>query len=185
MKFKVLLFAWILFYPLILIGQTYFTDKGFISFFSSAPLEDIKAENFRVSSLINLKTGRMVFRVPIRAFEFDKSLMRTHFNEEFMETDKFPSGEFEGNIKNIENMDLTVKGLHNVTVVGKLTIKGITQDVEIEGTLEVLDEKIIGNSVFTVILEDYDIKRPSVLRRNIAEEVEVTVKMEYVPYGGK
>src|SRR5947208_1580392 len=78
----------------------FFTKSGRISFYSKAPLEDIEAENRSVTAVLDTKTGMVQFAVPMKAFEFEKALMQEHFNENYIESDKYPKAEFKGQVLN-------------------------------------------------------------------------------------
>lgn len=159
----------------------YICKDGFINFFSSAPLEDITADNNKVSSVLNTKDGKIVFKVPIKSFTFEKSLMQEHFNEEkYMWSEKHPYAQFSGNITNLGDVDFGKAGSYPVKINGELTIRGVKQPREIDGTLVVAaDGAIEGNAKFKVKLEEHEVPIPSVVIENIAEVVDVTVKMQY------
>ncbi|MTI23049.1 YceI family protein [Fulvivirga sp. RKSG066] len=156
-------------------AQKYKSSSSTITFFSEAPLENIDATTSEASSIFDESTSEIVFSVPINTFEFDKSLMQEHFNENYLESEKYPKATFSGKIY---GYDHTSTGQQQVTAKGEMTIHGETQQVEITGTLQKSDQIEI-NSKFMVTLEDYKIKIPKVLWKNIAEEVEVTVNFIY------
>jgi polyisoprenoid-binding protein YceI len=160
------------------IAQKYSTETTFVSFFSDAAIEDIKADNKKTAGVFNSATGDIAFSVPIKDYEFEKSLMKEHFNEKYMETEKYPKSTFQGKVS---GYDLNATGLQNVTSKGKLTIHGETKEVEIPGTIEKQGEKLLMKSKFIVKLEDYKIAIPQLLWQNIAEQVEVTVDFTFKP----
>lgn len=160
----------------------YFTRTGNISFFSEEVIENIEAHNKQVSSFLNVNTGELVFSVPMKAFEFKKSLMQEHFNENYIESDKYPKSSFKGRIDNIKTVNLQQDSIYKVKVNGLLTIHGITQPVNAEGTLEVKEGKIAAKSIFYVKPEDYAIEIPLLVRDHIAKNIQVTVNMNYEPY---
>lgn len=163
-------------------AQLYSTDKGHIKFFSSTPVEDIAADNRGVSSVLNSSTGALMFKLLIKNFKFENSLMQEHFNENYMESEKYPASEFKGTILEVQRIDFTKPGKHNVTVSGDLTIHGVKNAVKHPGTLEILsDGSVKAFSKFPVKVADYKIKIPSIVFKNIAEVVEVTVDMNYAP----
>ncbi len=159
-------------------GQKYVIEKSYIKFFSDATLEDITADNTRASSIFDSGSGEIVFSVPINEFQFAKSLMKEHFNEKYMESEKYPRSTFQGKL---ENFDPNAKGLQQATAVGKLSIHGRTRDVRIPGTVERKGDNLIMKAKFIVKLEDYEITIPQILWQNIAEQVEVTVEFTYEP----
>jgi polyisoprenoid-binding protein YceI len=159
-------------------SQKYMTRNGHIRFFSSAPLEDIEAHNKQVNAALDTESGDFVFRVLIRSFEFEKALMQEHFNENYLESHKFPNASFQGKVTNLSEIDFTKDGTYEATVEGKLTIHGVTNDIVEKGTFTVKDGVIEGFSKFDVKVADYDIKIPSAVTDNIAESIEVTVDVK-------
>jgi polyisoprenoid-binding protein YceI len=157
-------------------AQKYTAEKSYISFFSDATVEDITANTNKASSIFNTATSEIAFSVPIKEFQFAKSLMREHFNEKYMETEKFPKASFQGKFTNFQAQGT---GVQNVRAQGKLTIHGVTKDVDVPGTIEIQGQKILMKSKFMVVLEDYQVTRPQLLWQNIAEQVEVTVEFTY------
>jgi polyisoprenoid-binding protein YceI len=153
-------------------GQKYSIESSMVSFYSHATIEDITAENKKVAGLFNSANNEIVFSVPIKEFEFAKSLMKEHFNEKYMETEKFPKATFQGKI---EGFSLTASGPQQARAIGKLTIHGVTKEIDVSGTMEVVNGKVTMKTKFVVKLEDYNITRPQVLWQNIAEQVDVTI----------
>lgn len=159
-------------------GQKYVLEKSAITFFSDAVIEDITATNRKVGSILNMQTFEIVFSVPINEFQFRKKLMQEHFNEKYLETEKFPKSTFSGTIT---GLNLTVQGVQSVSASGKLTIHGVTTPVVIPGTAEVQAGKLFLKSTFIIKLADYNITIPQLMWQNIAEQVEVTVDFTYKP----
>jgi hypothetical protein len=158
-----------------IVAQSLVADKGTVTFFSSAPLEDITAVNENVSCLFDLSNKNIAFSIPIAQFKFKKSLMQEHFNEKYMESEKFPKATFQGTLEGLQD----VGGVQQVKALGKLTIHGVTRDVAIDGYLERAKEGGARlKSIFLVKLEDYNIVRPQILWQNIAEQVEVTLDLK-------
>jgi hypothetical protein len=159
-------------------AQKYIVADGMISFFSSATLEDIKAENYKVASVFNTATNEIAFSIPINEFQFEKKLMQEHFNEKYLESEKYPKSTFSGRV---EGFNPAAQGIQQATAKGKLTIHGVTRDVEIPGTVERQSGNLRIKSRFIVRLEDYKVKIPKLMWQNIAEQVEVTVDLLYKP----
>lgn len=162
--------------------DTYYTKTGHIRFFSEAKLEDIQAENDKVVSFLRVNSGEMIFKVSIKSFEFPKSLMQKHFNEKYMYSDEHPNATFKGKVLDIDKIDFSKDGKHDVEVEGTLEIKGVEQKRKEKGSLEIKGDQIIAKSVFDVPLVDHEIKRPSIMTKNIAEIIEVTVDLKYEVY---
>jgi hypothetical protein len=162
-------------------GQKFMTKNGYIGFFSHTPVEDIKADNNQVAGALDISTGELVFQVLIKSFHFEKALMEEHFNENYMESDKFPKSTLKGKIINLSDVDFTKPGKYDVTVEGDLNIHDVTNKVSVKGTIEVVTEGINATSKFNIVPEDYKISIPGVVRDNIAKNLEVTVTMKYSP----
>ena len=162
-------------------AQKYMTKNGYIGFFSHTPMEDIKADNNQVAGVLDISTGEMVFQALIKSFHFERATMEEHFNENYMESEKFPRSSFKGKITNLSSVDFTKNGSYDVTVEGELTIRDITNKINIRGTLEVVTGGINANSKFFISPEDYKINIPGVVKDKISKDLEVTVTMKYTP----
>lgn len=157
-------------------SQRYMAEQGLISFYSDAPVEDITASNRNVTSIFTASTGAIAFSVPIRDFEFEKKLMKEHFNDKYMESDRFPRSTFSGTIT---GFSMTSNGPQRVRAQGKLTIHGIVKEIDVPGSLEVKDGIVHMKTRFNVLLADYGIKIPQLLWENISEEIQITVDLTY------
>jgi polyisoprenoid-binding protein YceI len=162
-------------------AQKFMTKNGFISFYGHTPMEDIKADNNQVASVLDISTGDLVFQVLIKSFHFDRALLEEHFNENYMESDKFPKATFKGKITNLQSINFTKNGTYDVTVEGDLTIRDATNKINAKGTIEVVSGGINANSKFIISPEDYKINIPGVVREKIAKNLEVTVTIKYSP----
>lgn len=160
------------------IAQKWTSEKSMLVFYSHAAIEDIRAENTKGSALFDTSSGNVAFIIPIKDFQFAKALMQEHFNEKYMESDRFPKATFQGKM---EGFDLSLKQEQQVTAKGKLTIHGTTHDVSVPGTITVNSSILAMHAVFVVKLEDYKIAIPQLLWQNIAEQVEVTVDFSLKP----
>lgn len=161
----------------------YTTESSEISFFSSTPVEDIAAVNETSTSLLNVAKNDIVFRVPIAGFKFEKPLMEEHFNENYMDTEKYPYATFKGKLS--DTLDLTKDTIYNVSATGMMTIHGVAQAETYKGVVESKDGKATLKCEFNVKLKDHKIKVPKVVFANIAEEIEVKVSFQYKPYEKK
>ncbi|MEO0471941.1 MAG: YceI family protein, partial [Bacteroidota bacterium] len=130
-------------------AQKYMTRTGHIKFESETPLEKIEADNNQVSSILNTENGEMVFAVLMKSFQFEKALMQEHFNEKYVESEKFPKSTFKGKIKDIAGVDFTKDGVYEVQVEGELSLHGITKSVNTPGSIEVKDGKISALASFS------------------------------------
>jgi polyisoprenoid-binding protein YceI len=160
--------------------ERYLTKQGYISFYSHTPVENIKAENNQVLSIADLSNGDMAITILMKAFAFEKALMQEHFNENYIESDKYPKANFSGNITNLEDI---LAGNNSIALIkGNLTIHGITRSVTIESKITVENKMVHLHGKFKIAVADYDIKIPAIVRRNIAEEVEITFNLKHQPY---
>ncbi|HRI26478.1 MAG TPA: YceI family protein [Chitinophagales bacterium] len=160
----------------------FFTKNGHIDFFSATPMENISANNDKVVSILDTETGKLDFQVLIKAFEFEKALMQEHFNENYMESDKFPKSTFKGQIVNLSDVNFSKNGTYQVKVSGDLTIHGVTKAVQAPGTITVKDGTITATSKFTVAVADYNIEIPKLVKDNIAKNIDINLSMNYQPY---
>ncbi|HNQ82193.1 MAG TPA: YceI family protein [Bacteroidales bacterium] len=160
-------------------AQKYMTKNGNIKFYSETPIETIEATNNQVNAALDSQTGDLVFKVLIKSFQFEKALMQEHFNENYMESDKFPNSTFVGKVTNLTAVDFSKEGSYEATIEGDLTIHGVTKKISEKGTFTVkAGDKIHGISKFNVKPADYSIKIPGAVVKNIAETIEVTVDIE-------
>lgn len=170
--------------PTVLFAQPIYTAiSSEVHFFSEAPLENIEATNKNAKSLLNIDTKEVAVIIGIRQFKFEKPLMEEHFNENYMESDIYKTADFKGKIN--EQIDFIKDGEYDVTVSGKLTIHGVTQDRTIPGKIIVKGKSINIYSKFQVALKDHNIKIPTAVIKNIAELVDVTVNISYEPKAAK
>lgn len=156
-------------------AQRFMTKNGHISFFSKAPLEDIEAHNRHVNAAYDASKGELVFRVLMKSFEFEKALMQEHFNENYVESHKFPNATFTGRVTNFAEIDVTKNGTYKAIVEGELTIRGITKPVKENGTFEVTGDEITGKCVFNIRLADHNVTIPKAVASNISETIEIRV----------
>jgi polyisoprenoid-binding protein YceI len=154
--------------------------SGNVSFFSKAPLEDIEAHNNKAQSVINTTTGEIAVKVPIKSFVFENGLMQEHFNENYLESDKYPFATFKGKIN--ESIDWTKPGSHPVSATGKLNVHGVERDQTIKGKLDVGSGKLQLDADFTVALADHKIEIPTLVFQKIAETIAVTTRFVYQPH---
>jgi polyisoprenoid-binding protein YceI len=149
------------------------TDASSISFFSKSPLENIEATNKKVTIVLKTTTNDIQFAVPMISFKFPKALMEEHFNENYVESAKYPTSTFKGKIN--ETIDFNADGEYKVSVNGTLDLHGVKKDIDANGTLIINGTEILINSSFKLKVADYGIKVPSLYVKNIAEVVDVKV----------
>lgn len=156
-------------------AQKYFTKQGDISFYSDAPTEKIEAFNHKATCVIDLETGNMQWAVLIKAFEFKKALMQEHFNENYMESSKFPKANFKGSIKGFEDKDWSSNGTFELPFEGELTVHGVDKQVDGIASFTIADGMIKATSKLIVKCSDFDISIPKVVEENIAKQIELTI----------
>ena len=154
--------------------ELFITRDGNIDFFSSTPIEDIKAINSQVSCVLNKTTGEFAFQVPIKGFVFKNALMQEHFNENYLESDLYPKSVFKGKITDWEKINLSDKAV-DVIIAGELTIHGVKKKIKASGKIWNAKDKIMGECSFDIAVADYDIKIPRIVRENIAKIIKINV----------
>lgn len=170
-------------------GQAkYFTKKAKITFDATTPTspEKIRGLNENAISVIDASNGAMEFMVSMTAFAFEKALMGEHFNENYVESDKFPKANFKGTVTNIKDVDLNKDGTYPVDVKGSMTIHGVSHEVAAKGTLTTKDGAIVsGKSEFKLLLSDFKIEIPSLVGDKVAKEAKIKVESDYQPVVAK
>jgi polyisoprenoid-binding protein YceI len=155
----------------------YFSKAGKISFYSKAPLEDIEAHNTKAVSVFDLSTGQIEFSVLIKGFEFEKAKMQEHFNENYLESDKYPKAVFTGTMNNFKEINLAKDGVYNVDVSGSLRLHGITKSQSAKAVITVKGGTVSAVSDFTIALADFNIKIPALVAEKISKTVRVVVNV--------
>jgi polyisoprenoid-binding protein YceI len=159
-------------------SQILMTKNATISFHSHTFLENIDAVNDKVMAVIDGNKKNIAFSLLMKQFDFPKKLMQTHFNENYVESDKYPKATFSGSYT--ENADLTRDGTYQLKVSGKLNIHGVTREVQIPATLTVKGGSITGTTTFKLNPKDYNIGIPFIVRDKIEKENTVKVKAEWI-----
>ncbi|KQM66337.1 hypothetical protein ASE74_07960 [Pedobacter sp. Leaf216] len=149
------------------------------SFFSTTPVEDIDAQSKTGASAINTKTNEIIFKINNTSYQFKKKLMQEHFNENYIESDKYPTSDFKGKI--VEQIDFSKPGTYPITVKGNLQIHGVTKEYTAKGSLVIGNNEAKASSAFNVKLADHDIKIPTIVFKQIAETIQVKMTATYQP----
>ena len=157
-------------------SQVYLTRSGFVGFYSKTSLEDIKAENNQAFAAIDPGKKTLAFSLLLKGFVFTKQLMQEHFNENYVESDKYPKATFSGSYTG--DVPLDKDGVYKVTVKGNLTLHNVTRPIEAPATLEVKGGRLLGTAEFKVKPEDFSISIPSVVRDKISQEMRVNVRVD-------
>lgn len=172
------LFSIVLFAYSVNAQKIYSTKSGTVSFFSETPMEDIKAKTSEVESKLAPSNGQIVFMLLIKGFHFKNQLMEDHFNENYMESTKFPKSDFKGVITNIKEINFEKDGSYPATVKGNLTIRGVTKEVQTKGTIDVKDGKAAAKCKFDIKLKDYGVTG-AYIGSKISETISITVDCQY------
>jgi polyisoprenoid-binding protein YceI len=159
----------------------YFTKTGKVSFYSKSSLENIEAHNKNAVSVFDRSTGQVEVSILMKAFEFEKALMEEHFNENYVESDKFPKSVFKGKINELSAIDFSKNGKYTGTVTGQLNLHGQTKDINAPVTFTVNNGSINVTTEFKLLLEDYKIAIPSIVKDNISKEITITLQSDFVP----
>lgn len=154
----------------------YFTKTGKVSFVSDAPMEKIEGNNKTVIAVMDAKSGKLQFALQMKSFEFEKTLMQEHFNENYVESGRFPKAEFKGSILNHADINYKKDGSYPAKVKGQLTIHGQTKDVETKGLVKVKGGKIYTESTFDILLSDYNISIPSLVKEKVSNSVAISME---------
>ena len=173
-------------YAILLVPLLYFqtSDKviarqGKVSFFSYTPVENIKAENNQVLSIIDLESHDIAVNILMSAFIFEKALMREHFNESYIESDIYPKSSFEGKIL---DFDPSFSTEQTKRVQGKITIHGVTKDIELKARIVREDDVLLLTGDFQLQVADFKVKIPPIVAGNIAETIQVKFRLQYQMY---
>ncbi len=160
-------------------GGIYSSNTGNINFFSHTSVEDISADNHKVKSAFDATSGKIQFSLLIKDFEFKKALMQEHFNENYLESTKFPKAKFNGNISNVSAIDFSKNGKYSSPVSGKLTIKDVSKTVNTIATFTVNGGVVNGKASFKVNPEDYNIEIPKLVVNKISKDIKISIDVDF------
>lgn len=162
------------------VPSIYTARNGRAYFLSDAPMEMISATSKKLAGALSIKERNFSFTIPVSTFEgFNSSLQKTHFNEDYLETDIFPQATFKGKI--IEEIDLGIPGNYRIRAKGKLNIHGEEFDRIIRCDVQVKPGVIAVSARFTVFLDNHDIKIPTIVNQKIAKEIQVEINLDLKP----
>ncbi|SMC00550.1 YceI family protein [Hymenobacter roseosalivarius DSM 11622] len=164
---------------LALAQSKYTLTTGSVRFFSAAPLENIEARSTELKGILDPAARRFVFRVPIASFKFPSTLMQTHFNENYLESTRYPYATFRGQLPDL--LSLTQDGTYPVAATGELTIHGVAVARTIPCTLIVRNGICTVSSRFAARLADHRIEVPTIVFNKIAETIDITVEGTLTP----
>jgi polyisoprenoid-binding protein YceI len=160
--------------------KIYELENSKVEFHSEAPQELISASSTEMKGAIDIARKSFAFKIGILSFMgFNSPLQRDHFNENYMESNTFPEASFSGKI--IEDIDLSVDGVHSVRAKGKLRIHGIEKERIIKAQVTVKGQMIYVSSNFMVALSDHNIRIPRIVSEKLAQDISVSVKANLRP----
>ncbi|MDD6210166.1 MAG: YceI family protein [Bacteroidales bacterium] len=168
-----------LLFSLSLAAQTYTSKNGTAYFISRTDVINIDATNNSVASIVKKESGEIVAIVLIKAFKFTLATAFDHFNEEYMESSKYPKASYKGKILELPALDLSKDGTYEVTTEGELTIHGVTKPIKEKGVLTIKGGKLMGECDFTVLLDDYKIEVPAMVKDRVSQKIEVKLTSSY------
>lgn len=149
-------------------------DAGKVHFVSDAPLELIEASSTEIQAVIDTVTGKFAFAIPMTSFlGFNSELQRTHFNENYLESNEFPRATFVG--KMIESWETASDTSREVRAKGQLTIHGESVERLIPAVIRKDGERILVRSEFIVPVADHNIRIPRLVGQKIASEINVEI----------
>jgi hypothetical protein len=154
-----------------------FTKTGSISFFSKTNVENINARNNKVLAVWEIATGKIEFSALMKGFEFDKALMQEHFNESYVESDKYPKATFKGIIENAKSISLSADNSYAVKVNGALSLHGVTQQISTNAIITIKNGIANATAAFSILLSDYNIKIPKVVADNINKKIDISINI--------
>jgi polyisoprenoid-binding protein YceI len=154
-----------------------FTKTASISFFSKTTIENIKALNNKVLAVWEIETGKIEFSALMKGFEFEKALMQEHFNESYVESDKYPKATFKGVIENASSISFTTDKNYTVKVNGSLTMHGVTKQVSTVVIIRIKNGLASASTNFSLLLADYNIKIPKVVTDNINKSIDISINV--------
>lgn len=156
-------------------ANTYVCQKGKIHFFSATPMEDIEATSNTAVCVINTQTKKVYAKVQQASFNFKDKLMQEHYNENYMESDKFPAAVLDMAI--VEDIDFTKDGTYDITLKGTLEMHGVKNEREIKGKITIKGgAPTQATAIFDVLLANHNIKVPKAVTVNIAESIRTDVE---------
>lgn len=163
-------------------AQQFFTKTGTIYFDANSPLEKIEATTNKGTAVIDAGVGKIEVKMLVKSFHFKSALMEEHFNENYMESHKFPQAMFVGDIADIKSVNLQKDGTYKVNIKGKLTMHNVTKDVTTQAVLTVSNKAITeAKANFKVLVADYGIAIPAAVKDKIAKEAKIDVDMKLQP----
>ncbi|MFZ9387598.1 MAG: YceI family protein [Chitinophagaceae bacterium] len=158
-------------------AQIWYTKVAAIGFDATAPAspERIEGKNRSATCVLDSKTGAIQFSVLMKGFAFERALMEEHFNENYVESNKYPKAEFKGKVKDMEDIDLSKDGNYTVKVKGDLSLHGETREVETTGQIRATGGKVSATAAFIIKLSAFNISIPGLVADKVGKEARISV----------
>jgi len=163
-------------------AQKFFTRNGHLGFFSKTDMEDIKADNENVTYIMDLTSGEINISALQTNFQFEKALMQEHYNENYMESTKFPKAVFKGKIDDMSKVNFKMEGVYNAKVSGTLDIHGVIKPYTVDAVFKVGGGHVIAETSFRVKCSDHNVKIESSLKNNISDNIDVKAKADMTEF---
>lgn len=155
-----------------LFAQVLSFHHGTVEFYTESVISDIEAVTKKVNIKLDIQTGSFEATVDIKSFEFESELMQEHFNENYMESDKFPQASFKGKI----SQDISkIPGEMEVDAQGKMTIHGVSNEIQVRVNISEKEGFTVVKCKIPVVFKDYNVKDPSILSKSVAKDVLIKV----------
>lgn len=154
-KLLLLSFVTLIFFGTSNAQKQYGTRNGKISFLATDD-DGVKAVNNEVMSRL-ADNGTISFSLLMKGFKFELAEMQEHFNDKYVESTKFPRGDFKGTITNIKDINFAKDGVYKATAKGDLTMHGVTKNITVPGTITVKGGKVAVAAKFPVTMKDFNI----------------------------
>ena len=166
--------------------EKYITRDGFVEFISETDIETIHPTSNQLSCIFDINKSNIAFQIKMISFRFEKALMEEHFNEKYVESEKFPTSTFigklevleEGMYRDVSSSDYLDGKDIQVRASGDIKIHGINKHIIAYGSMKSINNMIHLESDFDLLIEDFRINIPSIVRKNISETVNVRLKVE-------
>ena len=162
-------------------AQVFNTSTGNVNFVSKTKFEEFSATNSQVSAAISADKGVIQFKVPVNSFQFEKALMQTHFQENYMESATFPTSTFKGKIKDLTSVKFNTDGVYDVVTDGSFEMHGVTKEISVPGKITVKGSSLKLNAVFTILCSDYEIKIPKNNVSSVSNSINISVDCNLLP----
>lgn len=162
-------------------AQVFTTSTGNVNFISATKFEEFSAQNNQVSAAVSADKGVVQFKVPVNSFQFEKALMQTHFQENYMESATFPNSTFKGKIKDVSNVKFNVDGVYDVVADGTLELHGVSKEISVPGKITVKGTAVNLAANFSILCSDYGVKIPKNNVNQVSNSIAIKVNCDLAP----